>query len=61
VTPSGEIDTQEAGKESGTVAETAPESRTTMALEVMAMAELGLRGLTARALGAEPSAASRSL
>jgi hypothetical protein len=61
VTPSVEIDRQEAGNDSGTVADTAPESRTTMALAVMAIAHAGLRGLTARALGVEPSAAIRSV
>jgi hypothetical protein len=58
VTPSGEMDTEEAGLESGTVAETLPASSTTMAFAVMAIAVAGLRGLTARALGVEPSAAT---
>jgi hypothetical protein len=60
VTPSGEMDTEEAGKESGTVAETLPASSTTMALEVIAIAIALLRGLTASALGVEPRAATWS-
>ena len=58
VTPSGEMDTQVAGKERGTVAETLPALRTTMAFAVMAMAIAGFWGLTARALGVAPSAAT---
>ena len=55
VTPSGDMETQEAGKVSGTVAETLPASSTTIAFAVIATAVAGLRGLTARALGVAPS------